>query len=131
MSRILIIDFDVHHGQATQQMFYNDPRVLYASIHRYQVGTFWPELVESNYNFVGEKNGRGFNVNIPLNDTCLCDSDYLAIWHNVLLPIFYEFNPELILVSAGFDAGKWSFMWPIFSNHQCLKRLAVPKARCY
>lgn len=109
LSRILIVDWDVHHGQATQQAFYNDKRVLYASIHRYECGAFWPELIESNYNFIGEQKGRGFNINIPINETGLCDTDYLAIWHNVLLPVFYEFNPELVLVSAGFDAGKIGF----------------------
>lgn len=105
LSRVLIVDWDVHHGQATQQTFYNDNRVLYASIHRYELGSFWPELIESNYNFIGESKGRGFNVNIPLNDTRLCDTDYMAIWHNVLLPIFYEYDPELVIVSAGYDAG--------------------------
>lgn len=98
------MDWDVHHGQATQQAFYNDKRVLYASIHRYEMGAYWPELIESNYNFIGEDGGRGFNINIPLNDIGLCDSDYLAIWQNVLLPIFYQFNPDLVIISAGYDA---------------------------
>lgn len=109
LQRILVVDWDVHHGQATQQAFYSDPRVLYASIHRYELGAFWPELIESNYNFTGEGRGRRYNVNVPLNDTGLCDSDYLAIWHNLLLPIFYEYNPQLVLVSAGYDAGESSF----------------------
>lgn len=109
LQRILVVDWDVHHGQATQQAFYSDPRVLYASIHRYELGAFWPELIESNYNFTGEGRGRRYNVNVPLNDTGLCDSDYLAIWHNLLLPIFYEYNPQLVLVSAGYDAGKFEF----------------------
>lgn len=110
LKRILIVDWDVHHGQATQQAFYNDKHVLYASIHRYEMGAFWPELIESNYNFIGEEKGRRYNVNVPLNDIGLCDSDYLAIWHNVLLPIFYEFNPELVFVSAGYDAGKQVYL---------------------
>ncbi|OTF73923.1 histone deacetylase-like protein [Euroglyphus maynei] len=104
LQRILIIDWDVHHGQATQQAFYKDPNILYVSLHRYEQGAFWPELIESNYNFCGEADGRGFNMNIPLNDTALTDTDYLSIWHNLLLPVFYEFNPELVLVSAGYDA---------------------------
>ncbi|KAH9506186.1 histone deacetylase [Dermatophagoides farinae] len=104
LQRILIVDWDVHHGQATQQAFYKDPDVLYVSLHRYEQGAFWPELIESNYNFCGEANGRGFNMNIPLNETGLTDTDYLSIWHNLLLPVFYEFNPELVLISAGYDA---------------------------
>lgn len=103
LERILIVDWDVHHGQATQQTFYNTANVLYASIHRYELGTFWPELIESNYNFTGDDNGRGFNINVPLNDIHLRDEDYLAIWFNLLLPIFYEFDPQLVLISSGYD----------------------------
>ncbi|XP_018323609.1 histone deacetylase 6 isoform X2 [Agrilus planipennis] len=102
--RILIIDFDVHHGQGTQQTFYNDNRVLYFSIHRYENGTFWPNLRESNFDFVGDGNGRGYNINVPLNETGLGDDDYLAIVLQILLPVAYEFQPNLIIVSAGFDS---------------------------
>ncbi|XP_042878465.1 histone deacetylase 6-like isoform X3 [Penaeus japonicus] len=104
MSRILIVDWDVHHGQGTQQMFYEDPRVLYFSIHRYENGTFWPELRESDYDNVGAGRGRGFNFNVPLNKTQMKNEDYLAIFHQVLLPVAYEFDPELVLVSSGYDA---------------------------
>ncbi|KAG7171304.1 histone deacetylase 6-like [Homarus americanus] len=104
LSRILIVDWDVHHGQASQYAFYSDPRVLYFSIHRYQQGSFWPHLRESNYNYVGEGTGQGFNFNVPLNKIGMRNEDYLAIFHQVLLPVAYEFNPELIIVSAGYDA---------------------------
>lgn len=104
LSRILIIDWDVHHGQATQQMFYNDPRVVYFSIHRYEHGTFWPNLRESDFDYVGNEKGAGFNFNIPLNATGMADADYLAIFQQVLLPMSCEFQPELIIVSAGYDA---------------------------
>uniref|UniRef100_A0A1B6DQI7 UBP-type domain-containing protein n=3 Tax=Clastoptera arizonana TaxID=38151 RepID=A0A1B6DQI7_9HEMI len=104
LSRILIIDWDVHHGQATQQMFYNDPRVVYFSIHRYEYGTFWPNLRESDFDFIGEGKGKGFNFNVPLNEIGLSDADYLAIFQQVLLPMANEFRPELIIVSAGYDA---------------------------
>ncbi|CAL8098564.1 unnamed protein product [Calicophoron daubneyi] len=101
--RILIIDWDVHHGQGTQYAFYNDNRVLYISIHRYQRRRFWPNLRESNFDFIGEGDGRGYNINIPLDDTGMCDSDYLAVFHHLIMPIALEFNPELVLVSCGFD----------------------------
>ncbi|XP_069991653.1 uncharacterized protein HDAC6 isoform X4 [Penaeus vannamei] len=104
LSRILIVDWDVHHGQGTQQMFYEDPRVLYFSIHRYENGTFWPELRESDYDNVGAGQGRGFNFNVPLNKTQMKNEDYLAVFHQVLLPVAYEFDPELVLVSSGYDA---------------------------
>ncbi len=104
LSRILIVDFDVHHGQATQYEFYDDPRVLYISIHRYENGRFWPHLRESDYDHTGGERAKGFNINIPLNEPGLDDSDYMAIFHQVILPASHEFNPELVLVSAGFDA---------------------------
>ncbi|XP_050669840.1 histone deacetylase 6 isoform X1 [Leptidea sinapis] len=104
LNRILIVDWDVHHGQATQQMFYDDPRVVYFSIHRYEHGTFWPNLRESNFDYVGAGPGAGRNFNVPLNKTGMGDADYLAIWHQLLLPMAYEYQPELVLISAGYDA---------------------------
>ncbi|RZC36679.1 histone deacetylase 6 [Asbolus verrucosus] len=103
-SRILIVDIDVHHGQGTQRMFYGRKDVLYFSIHRYEHGTFWPNLLESNFNYIGQGEGLGYNVNIPLNAVGLTDDDYLAIVFSILLPVGYEFNPDLIIVSAGYDA---------------------------
>ncbi|KAK7863370.1 hypothetical protein R5R35_004338 [Gryllus longicercus] len=104
ISRILIVDWDVHHGQATQQMFYEDPRVVYFSIHRYEHGTFWPNLCESDYHYVGEGRGKGYNFNIPLNQTKMSDADYLAVFQQVLLPMAVEFGPDLVIVSAGYDS---------------------------
>ncbi|KAA3679776.1 uncharacterized protein DEA37_0004194 [Paragonimus westermani] len=104
LERILIVDWDVHHGQGTQYTFYNDNRVLFVSIHRYERGTFWPNLREANFDFVGEGPGRGYNVNSPFSQIGLSDSDYLAIFHQLLMPIAIEFNPQLVLVSCGFDA---------------------------
>lgn len=104
ITRILIVDWDVHHGQATQQMFYSDPRVVYFSIHRYEHGTFWPNLRESEFDYIGEGEGCGFNFNIPLNKTQMQDSDYMAVFHQILLPVATEFQPELIIISSGYDA---------------------------
>lgn len=104
LKRILIVDWDVHHGQATQQMFYNDPRVVYFSIHRYEHGAFWPNLRQSNFNYIGTGQGKGYNFNVPLNKTGMKDADYLAIWMQLLLPMALEYQPELIIISAGYDA---------------------------
>ncbi|XP_031628963.1 histone deacetylase 6 isoform X2 [Contarinia nasturtii] len=103
-NQILIVDFDVHHGQGTQRMFYNDPRVLYFSVHRYEHGTFWPNLRESDFDCIGEDNGTGYNFNVPLNKTGMSNADYLAIWQQILLPVAAEFAPNLIIVSAGYDS---------------------------
>jgi len=104
IKRILIVDWDIHHGQATQQLFYEDPRVLYFSIHEYLNGTFWPNLRESDYHNIGRGAGLGYNVNVPMNKIKMENSDYMAIFHQLLLPMAYEFQPELIIVSAGYDA---------------------------
>ncbi|XP_078091693.1 polyamine deacetylase HDAC10 isoform X2 [Mustelus asterias] len=102
--RILIVDWDVHHGQGIQYIFEEDPSVLYFSWHRYEYQQFWPNLKDSDYNAVGKGKGMGFNVNIPWNKIGMENADYLAAFFYILLPMAYEFNPELILVSAGFDA---------------------------
>lgn len=90
LNRILIVDWDVHHGQASQRMFYNDPRVLYFSIHRYEHGMFWPNLRESDFDWIGEGDGKGFNFNLPLNKTGMTNADYLAIFQQILLPVAIE-----------------------------------------
>lgn len=104
LKRVLIIDWDVHHGQGTQSFFYDNKQVLYVSIHRYEQGKYWPELIEGNFNFTGLKSGKGFNLCVPLNETGCNDADFLLIWFNVILPVAYEFDPELVIISAGFDA---------------------------
>jgi len=65
--RVLIVDWDVHHGNGTQYIFEEDPRVLYISVHRYDNGNFFPNSKAANYTNVGLNVGEGFNVNIPWN----------------------------------------------------------------
>lgn len=90
MNRILIVDFDVHHGNGTQQLFYDDPRVLYFSVHGFDYGTCFPGLRESDFDYVGEGRGTGFNFNVALNKSGMTNSDYLAIWQQILLPVALE-----------------------------------------
>ena len=65
-------------------------RVLYFSIHRYENGTFWPNLEESGLNYIGSGAGTGYNINVVLNEINCDDNDYLAIVMHILLPIAYE-----------------------------------------
>ncbi|XP_068588256.1 histone deacetylase 6 isoform X2 [Cebidichthys violaceus] len=102
--RVLIVDWDVHHGQGIQYLFQEDPSVLYFSVHRYQHGSFWPHLSESDSQFVGSGRAEGRNINLPWNKTMMTDADYIAAFQQLLLPVAYEFQPQLVLVSAGFDA---------------------------
>ncbi|XP_055390251.1 histone deacetylase 6 isoform X2 [Condylostylus longicornis] len=104
LQKILIVDWDIHHGQGTQRLFYDDPRVLYFSIHRFEYGTFWPNLKDSNFDFIGAGEGLGYNFNLPLNDKGMQNGDYMAIFNQILLPVAVEFQPELIIISAGYDA---------------------------
>jgi acetoin utilization deacetylase AcuC-like enzyme len=104
VQRVLVVDWDVHHGNGTQNLFYENEHVLYFSIHRSQGGVFYP-----GSGFVkecGRGEGKGFNVNVPLATANLGDEEYLLAWQEVLLPIASEFDPSLVIVSAGFDCGR-------------------------
>ncbi len=97
LERVAIVDFDVHHGNGTQDIFYDDPSVLYCSLHQYPLypGTgSWRE--------VGEGSGRGYTVNVPLPPGS-GDADYLRVFTEVLVPTLRRFRPQVLCVSAGFD----------------------------
>lgn len=98
IERIAIIDFDVHHGNGTQNAFYNDERVLYISTHRQH---FYPG--SGGENETGEGKGSGTNLNIPL-EYGADDDVYKRIFDKKIVPAVNKFNPELMLVSAGYDA---------------------------
>ncbi|XP_073496538.1 histone deacetylase 6 isoform X2 [Phyllobates terribilis] len=104
--RVMILDWDIHHGNGTQHMFQEDPSVLYVSLHRYDDGTFFPCSEDAALNKVGSGPGEGFNVNIPWNGGKMGDVEYILAFHRIVMPIAYEFNPQLVLVSAGFDAAR-------------------------
>ncbi|XP_057412044.1 histone deacetylase 7 isoform X2 [Balaenoptera acutorostrata] len=106
-SKILIVDWDVHHGNGTQQTFYQDPSVLYISLHRHDDGNFFPG--SGAVDEVGAGSGEGFNVNVAWAgglDPPMGDPEYLAAFRIVVMPIAREFSPDLVLVSAGFDAAE-------------------------
>ena len=98
LARIMIVDFDLHHGNGTQHSFYKDAEVLYFSTHQYPYypGTGWFEEV-------GDGAGKGYTVNLPLSYG-MGDDDYLYAFQEILLPIADIYKPQFVLVSAGFDA---------------------------
>ncbi|MBN3319402.1 HDAC6 deacetylase, partial [Atractosteus spatula] len=104
LERILIVDWDVHHGQGIQYIFQEDPSVLCFSVHRYEDGRFWPHLVDSDRTAAGKGAGRGYNINVPWNQVGMKDADYIAAFQQLLLPVAYQFQPQLVLVAAGFDS---------------------------
>ena len=98
LTNILIVDWDVHHGNGTHAEFYDDPNVLYFSVHQYP---FYPgsgALQEQ-----GHAAGEGSTVNLPLPAGC-GDAEYGAAFQHIVAPVLREFRPQILLVSAGFDA---------------------------
>lgn len=98
LERVLIVDWDLHHGNGTQHSFYDNPQVLYFSIHQYP---YYPGTGHAQETGVGR--GEGYNVNVPLPAGC-DDAIYLQAFQHILQPIAKSYNPDFILVSAGFDA---------------------------
>jgi len=102
--RVVIFDWDIHHGNGTQQEFYSDPEVMYISIHRHDGGNFFPGTGAPEE--TGSSPGTGTTVNIAWSSTDqpLADAEYLAALRSVVIPVIKLFNPGIIIVSAGFDA---------------------------
>jgi acetoin utilization deacetylase AcuC-like enzyme len=98
LKKIMIVDWDVHHGNGTQEIFWQDPSVLYCSTHQYPLfpGT-------GHFSERGQGEGLGFTVNIPM-PAGLGDGDFQEIFERVVLPLARVYQPELILISAGYDA---------------------------
>ncbi|KAF2640892.1 hypothetical protein P280DRAFT_518234 [Massarina eburnea CBS 473.64] len=132
--KVLILDWDVHHGNGVQHAFYDDPNVLYISLHVYKGGTFYPSLPDGNYDYTGEGRGQGRNVNIPWENTGMGDADYLYAFQEVVMPIATEFDPDLVIISAGFDAAEGDMLGGCHVTPACyahmthmLMRLAAGK----
>ena len=98
MERVVIMDYDVHHGNGTQWIFYEDPRVLYVSTHQYP---FYPGTGAAED--VGRGKGAGFTLNVPL-EAGSTDGDYDEVFKALVIPVIDQFRPELLLISAGYDA---------------------------
>jgi acetoin utilization deacetylase AcuC-like enzyme len=114
---VVIFDWDVHHGDSTQKIFYSDSSVLYISLHKYESGYFYPGN-SGDLDNAGVSDGVGYNINVPWNVYAnshlfssdiserenVGDNEYIYAFERVLLPCMKQFNPDLVLVSAGFDS---------------------------
>ena len=98
LTRVAVVDYDVHHGNGTQWTFYRDPRVLFVSTHQFP---FYPGTGSAGE--VGSAAGEGFTVNVPI-EAGATDGDYALVFDRVVLAVLDAFRPQLLLVSAGFDA---------------------------
>jgi acetoin utilization deacetylase AcuC-like enzyme len=97
LSRVAVVDIDVHHGNGTQWMFYEDPRVLYVSTHQYP---FYPGTGAASE--IGRGEGEGYTVNVPL-EAGATDADYALVYLSIA-NVLEHYAPELLLISAGYDA---------------------------
>jgi len=98
LERVAVLDFDVHHGNGTQEIFWEDPRVLFVSSHQFP---FYPGT--GDLGELGGGAGDGFTVNLPLPAGC-GDAAYARVYREIVLPVVRAYDPQLVLVSAGFDA---------------------------
>lgn len=98
LERVLIVDWDVHHGNGTQDAFYEDPSVLYISVHHYP---FYPGT--GHWQETGRGSGEGYTVNVPL-PAGVGDAGYARVFREIIAPATHRYRPQLVLVSAGYDA---------------------------
>ncbi|KAK1761136.1 histone deacetylase clr3 [Echria macrotheca] len=123
--KILILDWDVHHGNGIQNLFYEDPNVLYISIHVYLNGEFYPGKPDNpmtpdgGIEHCGAGPGLGKNINIGWHNQGMGDAEYMAAFQKIVMPIATEFNPDLVIVSAGFDAAAGDELGGCFVTPAC------------
>lgn len=122
LSRVAIVDYDVHHGNGTQWSFYSDPSVLFVSSHQYP---YYPGTGAADE--IGSDAGTGFTVNLPLAAGAT-DADYERVYDALAWPILRAFKPELILMSAGFDAYKDDPLAAMRLEADCFGRLTARAA---
>lgn len=97
-NKVAIVDWDVHHGNGTQHAFYTEPKVLYISLHQYP---YYPGT--GSFDETGEAEGKGFTINLPMVAGS-GDEEYRQAFNDKILPAIDDFKPDLLMISAGFDA---------------------------
>lgn len=151
VQKVLILDWDVHHGNGTQTAFLNDPNVLFISIHRYENAAFYPGTTYGNLDRCGVEEGLGRTINVPWPTKGMGDADYIHAFEKVVMPIGREFNPDLVIsmlpnlarafysngdiVSAGFDAAAGDpigecFVTPTGYAHMTHQLMGLAEGKC-
>ncbi|KAH9609548.1 hypothetical protein KSS87_001349 [Heliosperma pusillum] len=102
--KVMILDWDVHHGNGTQEIFDRNKSVLYISLHRHEGGKFYPGTGAAHE--VGTMGAEGYCVNVPWSRGGVSDNDYIFAFQHAVLPIALEFAPDFTIISAGFDAAR-------------------------
>ena len=117
--KILIVDWDVHHGNGIQQAFYSDPNVLYISLHVHEDGRFYPAGPYGDHLHCGIGAGEGKNINVPWPTKGMGDADYIFAFQHVVMPVAYNFDPDLVIIAAGFDAAAGDQLGGCFVTPTC------------
>jgi histone deacetylase 6 len=127
--KVLILDWDVHHGNGIQNIFYEDPNVLYISLHVYQNGNFYPGqpdepgIPDGGLDKCGAGVGLGKNINIGWVEQGVGDGEYMAAFQRIVMPIAHEFNPDLVIIAAGFDAAANDELGGCFVTPACYSHM--------
>jgi histone deacetylase 6 len=127
--KVLILDWDVHHGNGIQNIFYEDPNVLYISIHVYQNGHFYPgapeheDIPDGGLDNCGAGLGMGKNINIGWHDQGMGDGEYMAAFQKIVMPVAQEFDPDLVIISAGFDAAAGDELGGCYVTPECYSHM--------
>ncbi|KZN89076.1 Histone deacetylase [Penicillium chrysogenum] len=121
--KIMILDCSHIIGNGIQKAFYDDPNVLYISMHVYQDGRFYPGGPAGDWDQCGSGAGVGKNVNIPWPDQGMGDGDYMFAFQEVVMPIAQEFDPDLVIVAAGFDAAAGDVLGGCFVSPACYAQM--------
>lgn len=118
LSKVFILDFDVHHGNGTQHIFYEDNSVFYCSTHQWPLypGTGKPDET-------GEGKGKGFTLNLPLKAGA-GSKEYISLMKEKIIPAIDNFKPDILLISAGFDAHKDDSLGGLELDEECYGKIA-------
>jgi hypothetical protein len=93
--------------------------------YRFDYGSFYPAEGDASHCFIGEEAGKGYNINVPWEHGKCGDADYIAAWDHILLPVTEAFDPDIILVSAGFDAGIYIYIYAKFFFYSFLLNILI------
>ena len=106
VERVLIVDWDIHHGNGTQHIYAEDPSVMFVSLHMWQHGEYYPCMPNAGPNAVGRGAGAGSTVNVAWTTTGMGDAEYTDAFRRLIMPKARAFDPELVIISCGFDAAE-------------------------
>jgi acetoin utilization deacetylase AcuC-like enzyme len=119
LERVMIVDWDVHHGNGTQDAFYQDPHVLFISLHQHN----WYPKLSGELEQAGSGAGAGYTVNIPL-PAGTGDRGYCAAFEQLVIPIGQQFRPQLLLISAGQDANWLDPLAQMMVTMACFRQMS-------